>query len=165
MRKVITIILILITLSVFSQTEYPKLSKDSSGNKIVLLTIDQAQRVDNNLEILNLLTIEDRDCDSLNHAYIKVINELNKQIFLLKKENTLIKSEIDYKSGQIKDLIKEKNNLVKSDSLCSVELNNNKQIIKDKDIEIKKLNKQKWSGWFVAGALGILEVLTIIHFQ
>ena len=56
MKKFILLMMLIMTpLVSFSQTDYPKIETDSSGHKIVIMTIEQAQKVDNNLEILKLL--------------------------------------------------------------------------------------------------------------
>jgi hypothetical protein len=54
MKNIFIIILSFFALFSSAQIDYPKYSVDSLGQKIVLLTIDQAMRLDNNSELLGL---------------------------------------------------------------------------------------------------------------
>ena len=62
----------------FSQ-KYPRIEKDSLGNKFVIMTYEQAQKIDNTFELVNLLEKAGAECDSLSLSYVKVINKLEKQ--------------------------------------------------------------------------------------
>jgi len=64
MKKfILTLMISLSSLLSFSQTiDYPRIETDSLGNKVVVMTIEQAQKIDNNFEILNLLTKQGTEC-------------------------------------------------------------------------------------------------------
>ena len=56
MKKIlITMMLVLSSVLAFSQTDYTRIETDSLGKKVVVMTIEQAQKIDNNLEILQLM--------------------------------------------------------------------------------------------------------------
>ena len=88
----------------FSQ-EYPRLEIDSLGNKVVVFTLEQAQKIDNNLDILKLLELQGFQCDSLSTSYLKVIDNFGKQVSLLELNVTKLKEKVMDKDAQIsKDL-------------------------------------------------------------
>ena len=76
--------LVLISFLSYSQ-EYPKIELNQKGEKVVVFTLSQAQKIDNDLEILNILEKSKIQCDSLNVSYIKIVDAQNHQIVLLEK--------------------------------------------------------------------------------
>ena len=52
MKNLLFILTLLLSLTSFSQKSYPRIEKDSLGNKIVIMTYEQAQKVDNSFELL-----------------------------------------------------------------------------------------------------------------
>ena len=81
----------------FSQ-KYPRIEKDSLGNKFVIMTYEQAQKIDNAFELVNLLEKAGAECDSLSLSYVKVISKLEKQVFQL--ENLELPISWDFDSKQ-----------------------------------------------------------------
>jgi hypothetical protein len=72
MNKLAFLFLLFVSLVSFSQ-EYPKIEVNSKGEKVVVFTLEQAQKIDNDLEVYDLLKVSRIKCDSLNLSYIKVI--------------------------------------------------------------------------------------------
>jgi chromosome segregation ATPase len=106
MKKILFIITLLISLTSFSQKGYPRIEKDTLGNKIVIMTYEQAQKIDNAFELLNLLEKSGVECDSLNLSYIKVIDKLERQVLLFETDIKLYKEQIIDKNDQISNLNK-----------------------------------------------------------
>ena len=86
MKKILLLIMILISFNIYSQ-DYPRIELNNKGEKIVVFTLEQAQKIDNDLEILELMKVARVKCDSLNLSYIKVIDEQKGEIIILKKLN------------------------------------------------------------------------------
>lgn len=153
--------LVLISFLSYSQ-EYPKIELNQKGEKVMIFTIDQAQKIDNDLEILSLLEKSKIQCDSLNISYIRVIDSQNHQIVLFENSVSELKLQIKDKDSQIDNLSAQMKNLEESNKLCDEQ-----KVVKDKQIDglRKDLKKEKIKKWFVGGAgllIGILAVL-IVH--
>jgi chromosome segregation ATPase len=70
------------------------------------MTYEQAQKIDNAFELLNLLEKSGVECDSLNLSYIKVIDKLERQVLLFETDIKLYKEQIIDKNDQISNLNK-----------------------------------------------------------
>ena len=156
MKNLFFLILLFISLVSFSQ-EYPKIELNNKGEKVVVFTLKQAQKIDNDLEIYELLKVSRIKCDSLNLSYVKVIDEKNNQIVLLKSLNKENEKQIIDKDKQINILVEQNKNLQKNIDLCDKQkLNNTEEINGLK----KDINKMKWKG-LTSGFIGGV-VLTLI---
>ena len=158
MKIVLSIMLVLISFLSYSQ-EYPKIELNQRGEKVVVFTLSQAQKIDNDLEILSLLEKSKIQCDSLNLSYIRVIDSQNHQIVLFEKSVSELKSHIRDKDSQIDNLSTQIKNLEESNKICDEQ-----KCIKDKQISgLKKdLKKEKIKKWLFGGAgiaFGILVIL------
>lgn len=119
MRKILLLIFMMMSLLSFSQTidmslsqidstYYPLITTDSIGNKIVILTIEQAKYVDNQLDILNLLQESSDLINDIDSVCVKVINEkdfiiANQDIKISKMDSLLVNrdEQIDNLKQQI----------------------------------------------------------------
>ena len=156
MKNLFFLLLLFISLVSVSQ-EYPKIELNSKGEKVVVFTLKQAQKIDNDLEIYELLKVSRIKCDSLNLSYVKVIDEKNNQIILLKILNKENEKQIIDKDKQINILVEQNKNLQKNIDLCDKQkLNNTEEINGLK----KDINKMKWKG-LTSGFIGGV-VLTLI---
>ena len=86
MKKLLIIPILLLSFLSFSQ-DYPKIELNDKGQKVVVFTLEQAQKIDNDLEVYALLKVARIQCDSLNLSYVKVIDEQRNQIVILKNIN------------------------------------------------------------------------------
>ena len=93
-KMIITMMFVLSSVLAFSQ-DYPRIETDSLGKKVVVMTIEQAQKIDNNLEILQLMERAQLECDSLNLSYIRVIDNQGKQISLLELDIKHLKEQLN----------------------------------------------------------------------
>jgi uncharacterized protein YihD (DUF1040 family) len=99
MKKIfITLLIFLSYLTCIGQNtksfpQYYILEGDTVG---IILSIEQAQKIDNDIEILKLLQTLSIECDSLDTYYIKIINGLEDVIVIyeLKIQNLTEQSEL-----------------------------------------------------------------------
>jgi hypothetical protein len=159
MKKILLLIMILISFNIYSQ-DYPRIELNNKGEKIVVFTLEQAQKIDNDLEILELMKVARVKCDSLNLSYIKVIDEQKGEIIILKKLNDeLSKNEKD-KDKQISNLSEQNSNLQKNIDLCNKENGNKDKEIEGLNDDIKKVKWKSLGSGFVAGV--VLTLLAIV---
>ena len=159
MKKILLLIMILISFNIYSQ-DYPRIELNNKGEKIVVFTLEQAQKIDNDLEILELMKVARVKCDSLNLSYIKVIDEQKGEIVILRKLNDeLSKNEKD-KDKQISNLSEQNSNLQKNIDLCNKENGNKDKEIEGLNDDIKKVKWKSLGGGFVAGV--VLTLLAIV---
>ena len=159
MKKILLLIMILISFNIYSQ-DYPRIELNNKGEKIVVFTLEQAQKIDNDLEILELMKVARVKCDSLNLSYIKVIDEQKGEIIILKKLNVeLSKNEKD-KDKQISNLSEQNSNLQKNIDLCNKENSNKDKEIEGLNDDIKKVKWKSLGSGFVAGV--VLTLLAIV---
>ena len=158
MKIVFSIILVFFSFLSYSQ-EYPKIELNQKGEKVMIFTIEQAQKIDNDLEILTILEKSKIQCDSLNLSYIRIVDVQTHQIVLLEKSIYELKSQIVDKDSQIGNLSVQIKNLEESNKICDEQ-----KCIKDKQIDGLKsdLQKEKIKKWLFGGvglAVGILAIL------
>jgi hypothetical protein len=156
MNKLAFLFLLFVSLVSFSQ-EYPKIELNSKGEKVVVFTLEQAQKIDNDLEVYDLLKVSRIKCDSLNLSYVKVIDEKNNQIVLLKSINSETEKQVVDKNKQIKILVEQVKNLQVNIDLCDKQKVNNQEQI---DGLKKDLRKIKWKG-LASGFIGGVVVTLI----
>ena len=157
MKIVFSIMLSLISFLSYSQ-EYPKIELNQKGEKVMIFTIVQAQKIDNDLEILSILEKSKIQCDSLNVFYIRIVDAQNHQIVLLEKSIYELNAQIVDKDSQIGNLSVQIKNLEESNKICDEQ-----KCIKDKQIDGLKsdLQKEKIKKWLFGGvglAIGILAI-------
>ena len=150
--------LVLISFLSYSQ-EYPKIELNQKGEKVVVFTLSQAQKIDNDLEILSLLEKSKIQCDSLSLSYIRIVDEQNHQIVLLEKNVSELNLQVRDKDSQIDNLSTQVKNLEESNKICEEQ-----KCIKDKQMDGLKrdLKKEKIKKWLFGGAglaVGILAIL------
>ena len=158
MKKLVLLFFIFISLVSFSQ-EYPKIEIDEKGQKVVIFTLEQAQKIDNDLEILDLLDKNKIQCDSLNISRLRIIDSQNSKIVILEKSI----SELDAQSKDKDLLLVNKDQQIKNLEE-SVKIQEEQKCIKQLQIDGLKddLKKEKTKKWiFGAGGLllGILAAL------
>ena len=155
MKKfILTLILIVNSIFVFSQ-DYPRIETDSTGRKLLVMTIEQAQKVDNNFEIVKLLERQGFECDSLNIAYLKVIDNYKKQVDLLELDVKSLREQLLNKDLQISNLQERLSNMETTNKLCEDQKINDQESIKLLKKEVRKQKFQKFIG-FGVGVIGVL---------
>lgn len=164
MKKLLLICLLFISYFGYSQNvEYPRIEKDSLGNTVVVITIEQAQKIDNNMDLLKLMEKAGLQSDNVNSAYIKVIDGLNNQIKLLIINVDNLKKQNKDKDDQIVDLQKQLSNEKTINSLCETQKSNDKKEIDNLKGEVTKLKTQKWIGFIAGSAAVVAGLLSYLH--
>ena len=74
-------LLFLFTLTAYSQIEYPRYDKDANGQAIVMLTIEQAQALDNNTDLLFMFEKLNSQIGNYDSICLKLVNEKEKVIY------------------------------------------------------------------------------------
>lgn len=155
MKKfILTLVLIISSIFIFAQ-DYPRIETDSSGKKVVVMTIEQAQKIDNNFEIIALLQRQGSECDSLNIAYLKVIDNYKKQIALLELDVKTLKEQLLNKDIQISNLQQQLSNMETVNKLCEDQKGKDQEIISLLKKEVRRQKWQKFVG-FGVGAVGVV---------
>ena len=161
MKKLLIIPILLLSFLSFSQ-DYPRIELNDKGQKVVVFTLEQAQKIDNDLEIYALLKSARIQCDSLNISYVKVIDEQRNQIVLLKSINEQDVKQLSDKDKQIKNLEDQNTNLEKDVKLCDAQkINNQKEIDGLKD-DIKKTKWKSLGSGFLVGVVATLFTVLLI---
>ncbi len=161
MKNILLLLTFLVSFSSFTQT-YPRIEKDSTGRKFVIMTYEQAQKVDNAFELLTLLEKAGAECDSLSLSYVKVISKLETQVILLESNITLLKNQIIDKDNQIGNLQQRLNNCESNVELCDEQIE-----VRDKQIgllkeEISTIKTKRNIAYGVGVGGVILGILVII---
>ena len=159
MKKfLLAIFLIMCSAYSYAQIRYPKFATDSLGQKIVLLTIKQAQALDNQTDLLVLFKKMNQQIGSYDSTCIQVVNEkdvviakqtlqintLNESLLVKNKQYALQQKSIDNLQEQIKAYKKESEN--------------DKKLI---DLHLKEAKRSKWKYGAGGGAAGIAVGLII----
>ena len=160
MNKLIFIFILFFSFVSFSQ-DYPKIELNDRGEKVVVFTLRQAQKIDNDLEVYALLKSARIKCDSLNLSYVKVIDEKNNQIVLLKNINSESEKQIVDKDKQFEILLEQNNNLQKNIDLCDKQKVNNQDQIDDLKKDVRKMKWKGLTGGFIGGVVATLVLILV----
>jgi hypothetical protein len=156
MKKILTILTLIFTTLIFAQDvkiEYPRYVVDSTGQKVVQMTIAQAMKLDNNTELLGLFEQLGVEMGNLDQVCIKVINDKNLVISSQKVEITNLKENLVIKSQEIKTLQNEAFAYVKKIVLLEEQVGIQKDIVVEKNTQIKGLKKKMVFGGLIGGAI------------
>ena len=160
MKNSLTIIFLFISAFVFSQNQFPKYYIDSKGDTLgIIITVDQAQKLDNDEDILNLFKKMNINVDSATISCTEVIDNLDNQIILLTNESKDLKSQGSIQTQMVNNLKSQLNNVQKDDSLCGDQSKLKDGIIKDQKKQITKLRFQK----VVAYIISVVSLTTLLY--
>jgi len=160
MKSLLLVFMLLLSSLSFSQ-EYPKIELNDKGEKVVVFTLEQAQKIDNDLEIYELLKVSRIKCDSLNLSYVKVIDEKNNQIVILKNINKETEKQIIDKDKQINLLVEQSKNLQKNIDLCDKQKVNNQEQIDGLEKDLRKMKWKGLAGGFIGGVVATLILVVV----
>jgi hypothetical protein len=143
----------------FNPPEYYVIDGDTIG---IILSIEQVQKIDSDLEMLKLFKLLDNQVQGVDEFYISVINDQNEKISIL--ETTL--GNIKDQSGEQEELIEnlKKQVKLKSDQydLSEEQYQNDLIIIEGLKKDLRKQKIKTWAGAGGAGALGIGGIILTI---
>jgi predicted RNase H-like nuclease (RuvC/YqgF family) len=162
MRKLFTIILTLISITMFSQVtqqiKYPRFEKDSLGQKVVIMTIPQAMKLNNNSNILEKFEKLQAEMQDYENICIKVIDEKDKVIAKLDVVITKQDGQLVVKDEKIKALQGEILGWMEKNHVLETQLANRQQVIDEKDKQLRRL-KTKMVITGVGGSVVIVGLL------
>ncbi len=166
MRKIISIIILLLVFNNIIAQDYPKMSSDENGNKLVIFTEPQVQNIDSLLSLLSItedykkiISLQDKAMsitiasDSIcNLMLIEKDNIINKKDLIIINKDEIIKQN----ENKIENLNKQIVNLKESDKLLNDIIKNKDEEIKIKDGIIRKWKYISVGSWLSTAAVLIL---------
>jgi hypothetical protein len=147
----ISILISISSIFSFSQ-EYPSIEIDKSGNKVIIFTIDQGQRIDNDLERYSILSKMFSKCDSLAIFNYKESDALGQKISIQETTIEELNKQLVEKGRQIVILRGQNSNQRESILLLEEQKNIKSEQINLLNDDIAKESRNKW----IFGSAGII---------
>jgi predicted RNase H-like nuclease (RuvC/YqgF family) len=162
MKKILILLIILISsISVKSQ-DLPKYLIENGDTIGIVLSIEQAQKLNKDSELLTLFRQLNVDCDKLDISYVKVINSLDQKVALLEFNNRNLKSLNLKNDSLVKNLQEQVNTVTENKNLCDEQLGLKKE---ENEILKEQLKKEKFRKFLsITGnvALTVIVLLVIL---
>jgi chromosome segregation ATPase len=160
MKSLLTLLVgLLISINVLSQEiEYPRYELDSLGQSVVVMTIEQAQKLDNNSDLLQLFEQLNVQIGSYDSVCVKAVNDKN---ILISEQKVLIEqlnTSIDTKDTTIETLQKQVTEYQLREVMFNDQLINLKDQIDLKDKQIREMKTKM----IIGGGLGGLAIVGLI---
>lgn len=163
MKYIITIIAILISNFAIGQIEYPRFEIDSLGKTVVVMTIEQAQKLDNSTDLVILFENASSKVGSYDSICIKVINNQEQIIATQNIKISELNGKLKIKDDEIKVLKSLVDNYEKDILAANSQLENSSKIIDEQKKTIKKQRfKMIFGGGIGAVAIGVLLLIVIL---
>ena len=168
MKKFLSLIVgLVLSLSAYSQAkiDYPKFETDSNGQQVIVMTIEQAQSLDNSTDLLALLEKQSTQIGSYDSICVKVINDKEQVIASQKMEIAKLKESLNNKDQQIKALQGEVAAYLKKILLLEEQVANRQQVIDEKNLQIRKMKTKMVFGGIGGGVaiIGLVLGLLLVH--
>jgi len=171
MKKFLSLIVgLVLSLSAYSQysqpkIEYPRYETDSLGQQVLVMTIEQAQSLDNGTDLLVLLQKLNTQMGDYDSVCVKVINDKELVIASQKMEIKKLKESLVNKDEQIKSLQGEVAAYLKKILILENEVANRQQVIDEKNLQIRKLKTKMVVGGLGGGVaiIGLILGLLVLH--
>ena len=162
MRKLFTILMTLIFTTMFSQVtqeiKYPRFEKDSLGQKVIIMTIPQAMKLNNNSNILEKFEKLQAEMQDYENICVKVINEKDEVIAKLDFVITKQDQQLLEKDGKIKALQGEILAWMEKNNVLEKQLANRQQVIDEKDKQLRRLKTKM----VVTGIGGLVVIVGLL---
>lgn len=168
-NKIAIFFLFIVTLfssSSFAQTlDYPRYEVDSLGQKVIVMTIEQAMKLDNNSELLTLFEKLNSQLGEYDSACIKVINDKEKVISIQTVEIAKLKESLKTKADQIASLQHRIAEYIVNVGILQDQVKNREGVISEKDRQIRGLKTKMIFGGIGGGAaiIGLILGIIFIH--
>ena len=161
---------LVLSLSAYSQysqpkIDYPKFETDSNGQQVLVMTIEQAQSLDNSTDLLALLEKQSTQIGQYDSVCVRVINDKEQVIASQKMEIVKLKESIDNKDQQIKALQGEVGAYLKKILILEEQVTNRQQVIDEKNLQIRKMKTKMIFGGVSGGVaiIGLILGLVVLH--
>lgn len=159
MKKILIMIFLMISTISFSQgIEYPRYEVDSLGQKVFVMTIEQAQKLDNNSELLELFEQLNTQIGSYDSVCVQVINDKNVVISNQKVLIGELKNSLDTKDSSIVNLQNQLTKYQVNEVIFNDKIENLNYQIKLKD---EKIRQQK-TKMIIGGGIGGVSIVGLI---
>lgn len=160
MKKILILLLIIISsLSVKSQ-DLPKYLIENGDTVGIVISIEQAQKLNKDSELLTLFRQLNVDCDKLDISYVKVINSLEQKVALLEFNNKNLKSLNLKNDSLVKNLQEQVNTVTENKNLCDEQLGLKKE---ENEILKNQLKKEKFRKFLsISGNVALTVVVLLI---
>lgn len=158
MKKLLIALFFLLSMNAYAQVEYPRYEKDSSGQTIVLLTLEQAQALDNSTDLLALFEKLNSQITNYDSVCIKVVADKDKVISEQTVQISQLKENLKIKDQQIANLqatIAKKDEVIEN---LKKEVKNGEETVAANKSEIKRLKGKMVLG----GSLGGIAIVGLI---
>lgn len=166
MRKLFIILMTLTFATMFSQVtqqiRYPRFEVDSLGQKVVVMTIPQAMKLNNNSNILTKFEQLEAEMQDYENMCIKVVNEKDEVIVKLNVVITKQDQQLIIKDEKINALQEEILAWMQKNKVLESQLTNRQEVIDEKDRQIKRLKLKMVIGGVGGAAIIIPLVLKVV---
>jgi hypothetical protein len=145
-----------------TQTDFPRYlinGKDTIG---VVISVQQARKIDNDYDLIILLKKYKSQCDSTDSAYVSVVDNQNNQIALLNVKISELQSIDSTQTVMINNLNSQINDYKKTIDLSNQQFAAQTQIVNNQNKEIRKLKTQKFLGYTIGGGLALSAILILL---
>ena len=165
MKRLLLIFTLFLTLSSFAQIDYPRYEKDSLGQQVVVMTIAQAMKLDNNSELLGLFEKLNSQLGTYDSVCIKVINDKERVINVQKLQISSLKESLTNKDAQIENLQKRLALYIDQVGILEKQLENREAVISEKNLQIRGLKAKMIFGGIGGGVaiIGLVLGLILVH--
>lgn len=148
-----------ISINVFSQEiEYPRYEIDSLGQSVVVMTIEQAQKLDNNSDLLVLFEQLNVQIGTYDSICIKAVNDKNVVISEQKVLIDQLNTNIETKDSTIDALQRQITEYQIREVMYDEQLTNLNNQIYLKDEQIRKMKTKM----IIGGSLGGVAIIGLI---
>jgi heterodisulfide reductase subunit B len=148
-----------ISINVFSQEiEYPRYEIDSLGQSVVVMTIEQAQKLDNNSDLLVLFEQLNVQIGTYDSICIKAVNDKNVVISEQKVLIDQLNTNIETKDSTIDALQRQITEYQIREVMYDEQLTNLNSQIYLKDEQIRKMKTKM----IIGGSLGGVAIIGLI---
>jgi hypothetical protein len=162
MKKILVILTTLILTSAFAQVtpsiKYPRFEVDSLGQKVVVMTIPQAMKLNNNSDLLEKFEAQDIRMKEYETLCVKVISEKDVVIAKLSLIISRQDGQLIIKDEKIKSLQGEILGWMERNKVLEAQLVNVNQVIDEKNKQLSRLKTKM----IVGGGLGSLALVGLI---
>jgi Fe2+ transport system protein B len=151
--------------TITSQIQYPRFTTDSLGQKIIEMTIEQAQKLDNNSEMLELVKKLNSQMSESDSICLKVVSENEKVIALQKIQVSKLQESLLTKDEIIKTLQKEIKEHEIKEGILEKQVDNREETIKEKDKQISSMKRKLLFSRIAGGVIttGLLILILLTH--
>jgi predicted nucleic acid-binding Zn-ribbon protein len=147
---------------VTQEIKYPRFEKDSLGQKVIIMTIPQAMKLNNNSNILEKFEKLQAEMQDYENICIKVIDEKDKVIARLDVVITKQDGQLVAKDEKIKALQGEILAWMEKNNVLEKQLASRQQVIDEKDKQLSRLKTKMVVGGIGGSAIIIGLVLSVL---